>query len=116
MRDESSINTELMEIQRVMGAYQIDVAEKEEKIKRLKKALSRLGNIKDNLYERKELCEQPEFTRESFYGRNANHIETYRDKIRQGFDAIPSYQISDAEESIHKKLRILEEDVTFLNS
>lgn len=116
MRDMTSINTELMDIQRVMGAYQLDIGEKKEKIQKLKSALSELDTIKDDLFEQKDLCEKPELTEETFYGRNADHVESHQDDMRSRYNAIPRYQISDAEEEIENKIETLEDDITDLES
>lgn len=105
MRDLYSINTELMEIQRVMGAYRLEMSNKEEKLRRLQQALSDLEMIKSDFLDKKELCLKPEFTSATLCGDNAKVLEMFKKHaLQRSFVSIPNNEISQAERAISREI------------
>src|SRR5699024_11385975 len=79
MADLSSINTELMELQRFMGSDRLRLSNKEEDLKRLEKALSDLGRNKSDFTDTKEICLEPECAANSLLGDNADDLDALKE-------------------------------------
>lgn len=117
MSDLASMNTELMEIERVMGAYRLDVSNKQADIKRLNQALTKLEGNKADYQEQKSLCLEPEFTKKTLHGENEKDIEGFRtDVLEKSFTDIPENKISKVEDEIREQIEIIEKEITSLNS
>ncbi|MEN1966589.1 DUF5082 family protein [Lentibacillus sp. N15] len=113
--DLYSINTELMEAQRLMGAYSLRLSDKEDDLRRLKKALTKLGNNKSDFTESKGICLEPKFTKTTLYGENADHLDTLRDDALQvSFEAIPNEQVRDAADKISERMETLQQEIASL--
>jgi len=117
MADLSSINTELMELQRFMGSDRLRLSDKEEDLKRLEKALSDLGRNKSDFTDTKEICLEPECAANSLLGDNADDLDALKeDGLQPGFVSIPNEQISAAEETISEEIEIVQQEIADLKS
>ncbi|WP_121614586.1 YwqH-like family protein [Virgibacillus halodenitrificans] len=113
--DLYSINTELMELQRLMGAANLQITEKEEELRRLKEALTKLSVCKIDFTDPKSLCLAPEFSSTTLHGDNANKLDSYRKKeLQVSYNAISDEQISNAEEKISQQIEIVTQEISDL--
>jgi septation ring formation regulator EzrA len=115
--DLYSINTELMEVQRLIGARSISLADRREKLSRLQKALTDLRNNKSDFYETEGICSKPEFAAKSFHGNHARDLTELKEgELRENFAYIPDHQIVAVEDKILEKIRHIEGEMGSLES
>lgn len=99
-----SINVQIMEVQRVMGSYSMQIGNHRENIERLEEAYNQLNMVKDDFYDSEDKCTKPEFTKRSLYGSNERDLTSLREDIlRPAFTSIPEVQVTGAEEKIREK-------------
>jgi len=115
--DLYSINTELMEVQRLMGSYQWQMSNKREELDRLQKALRDLESTKSNFYEAEEVCSKPEFTSKIFHGNHAKHLTSLKeDELRPNFAFIPDNQVTKVTEKLREQIKLLQGQIGSLES
>ena len=115
--DLYSINSELMEVQRLIGAQSLSLAGQREKLSRLEKALRDLHNSKSDFYETEEICSKPGFAAKTFHGNHARDLTELKEgDLRKSFAYIPDHQIAAVEDKIQEKIRMIEGEMRSLES
>lgn len=115
--DLYSINTELMEMQRLIGSYQLQISNKRENINRLENALTELELIRDDFGETEDECSKPAFTSKTFHGNQAKNVTSLKnEQLKYSFTMIPGEQITKAAEKIREKIKLLQEEIGSLQS
>lgn len=115
--DLASINIYLRETDSRIGSAQIQLNNREEELRRLEEALSDLESNKSDFVNKKVICLDPEFTRKTLHGTNANDLDDIREgQLQKSFLAIPEDQISNAIEIITDKITEVQERITELEN
>ncbi|WP_106496235.1 YwqH-like family protein [Lentibacillus sp. Marseille-P4043] len=113
----SSAGAQLAAIQGLISAYRLQLNEKREELRRLKKALSELGMNKSDFMESKGMCLKPEITAKTFHGENADDLDGFReDGLQASFVAIHNEQISAAEGKISARIAIVKQEIASLEN
>lgn len=117
MSDLYSINTKLSELQRLIGASNLELGIKQEELDRLQQALIDLRKSKNSFMNSKYLCLQPRFSQFTFQGENANKLTAFKEEeLQTHFIAISNDQINDAIETINDQVQILETKIEEIES
>lgn len=117
MSDLVSITTELLEVERFMNSARFQLEEKKEELRRLEEALNKLGNSKTEFFQHYELCVEPEFTKNTLHGDNAEDLDFFKNQ-----ELLPSYvgiyygQINNATTQIDDRIEIVQDNIADLNS
>src|SRR5690625_563060 len=110
--DLYSIKTELLEVQRLIGSYQLQISQKRENLDRLEKAMTKLELAKSDFCDAEEGCSKPEFTPKSFHGDQAKGVTSLKvEELRPSFAMISEEQITRIAEKIREQIRLLQEQI-----
>jgi len=112
-----SINTQIMEVQRVMGSYSLQISNHRENVGRLEEASNQLNITKSDFHESEGKCAKPEFTAQVLYGSHERDLTSFRENtLKPGFSAIPDVQITGAVNQIQEKIDLLQTEIGRLES
>lgn len=110
--DLYSVNTELMEMQRLIGSYQLQITNKRREINHLENALTELERTKGDFGERGGECSKPVFTTKTFHGGQAKDVTSLKkEQLRPSFAMIPDEQITRAAEEMREQIRLLQGEI-----
>ena len=107
-----AIDAGLMNVQQLLGSYNLSLIDKQEKLQRLEKALNELTNTKAALDAMKNDYLKPEFTTETFAGKNSNQFNDFR----HGFLADSFAQFAETEmnrriEDIQRQMDVYKSEI-----
>lgn len=114
--NEASINSELNRLQHSMYLSNVDLQAKQEYVERLNLTLNSVDGKLGDFQANERLCKQPECSKQTFHGNNADGVE----KLRDG-DLVPSYQdivnaqLNGKKDQIQAKISELEGDISGLS-
>src|SRR5690625_1742285 len=115
--DLYSINTKLMDVQHLMGSYQLQLSNHRENWDRLQKALTNLELTKSDFCETESTCTKPEFTPKLFHGDQSKGVTSLKDEeLRPSFALITEMQITKAAEKIREQMKLLQDQIGGLQS
>ncbi len=111
------LNSELLELQRLIGIANLSLEEKNEELRRLNSALSQLQLNKSDFNRTKSICIEPEFTTKTLHGNNAAKIHNFREnELQVSFSAISDKDISDAENRIIEQINQIKQEIYVIES
>ncbi|CDQ38552.1 MULTISPECIES: hypothetical protein [Virgibacillus] len=111
------LNSELLELQRLIGIANLRLEEKNEELRRLNSALSQLQLNKSDFNRTKSICIEPEFTTKTLHGNNATKIHNFREnELQVSFSAISDKDISDAENRIIVQINQIKQEIYVIES
>jgi chromosome segregation ATPase len=114
---EGNPESQIMEVQRVMGSYSLQINNHRENVRRLEEALNKLNMTKSDFYESEDKCSKPEFTARVLYGSHERDLTSFRENtLKPGFSAIPDVQITGAVNQIQEQIELLQTEIGRLES
>lgn len=112
-----TIDTELMNLQQFLGSNTLLLTEKQEKLQRLEKALNELTETKAALEAMEKDYLRPEFTLETFAGKNSKQFNDFRhENLADSFALLTENQMNWQIENIQRQIAIYQGDISRLET
>ncbi|WP_152657532.1 DUF5082 family protein [Oceanobacillus sp. CFH 90083] len=108
-----TIDAALMNVQQLLGSYNLRFIDNQGKLHRLEKALMELTETKTALDTMKSAYLQPEFTSETFAGKNSNQLNDFRhDTLADSFKQLTETQMEQRIEDIQRQITIYQGEIS----
>lgn len=108
----ASIDRQLERVGSQISGLNDEIEEKEEKLRRLKKAQSELISVKHDFFGEIEICLEPEFSTNTFHGDNSENYDAYRRMdLHESFREVSADQMMDAMAKMQEKINELREEI-----
>lgn len=112
-----STNAQLTVIEQQIGTVKLKLEKKREDLRRMKLAQEQLIGVRNDYNSKKDICLEPDFTIKTFYGRNANEFNSFREnELKASFVSISNNKTMDVIAKMMEKINDLQNEITVLET
>lgn len=112
-----STNAQLTVIEQQIGTVKLKLEKKREDLRRMKLAQEQLIGVRNDYNSKKDICLEPDFTIKTFYGRNANEFNSFREnELKASFVSISNNKTMDVIAKMMEKINDLQNEITALET